>query len=280
MAGGNGSGKSTFLSILEKKVKPDEGRIQWAENLKIAVFDQNRSRLNPEATLKQALNPAGTDSVNYKGSNVHVVTWAKRFLFMPDQLDMPVKKLSGGEKARIMLANIMLSPCDILLLDEPTNDLDILSLEVLEESIKQFAGAVVIVSHDRFLMESVCHKILYLDPEKKAEFFRNFDQILKYKNRNFPEKQTKNKRVRKEKKETPIAFTYKEKYELENIEEKILEQEQLVEELTLKIQEPSIVSNPEKMQFFCSELEKAQTRNEQLYKRWEFLEDKKQSSFQ
>ncbi|MDM8537646.1 ABC-F family ATP-binding cassette domain-containing protein, partial [Desulfobacterales bacterium HSG17] len=148
VVGENGSGKSTFLSILTKKNKPDQGKIQWAENLKIAVFDQDRSKLNLESTLKQALNPAGGDSVNYKGKPVHVVTWAKRFLFMPDQLDMQVKKLSGGEKARILLANIMLAPCDILFLDEPTNDLDILSLEVLEESIKQFPGAVVIVSHD------------------------------------------------------------------------------------------------------------------------------------
>ncbi|MCD4718456.1 MAG: ATP-binding cassette domain-containing protein, partial [Desulfobacula sp.] len=91
VVGKNGSGKSTFLSILEKKILPDEGKVQWAENLKIAVFDQNRSKLNLELTLKEALNPGGGDSVNYKGHSIHVVTWAKRFLFMPDQLDMPVK---------------------------------------------------------------------------------------------------------------------------------------------------------------------------------------------
>ena len=91
---------------------------------------------------------------------------------------MPVKRLSGGEKARIIIANIMLSPCDILLLDEPTNDLDILSLEVLEDSIKEFPGAVIIVSHDRFLMDKVCHRILYLDPGSEAKFFKDFNQIL------------------------------------------------------------------------------------------------------
>ncbi|MCK5099417.1 MAG: ABC-F family ATP-binding cassette domain-containing protein, partial [Desulfobacteraceae bacterium] len=127
VVGENGSGKSTLLSILEKKIKPDKGKVQWAENLKISIFDQNRSKLNPLITLKEALNPGGGDSVNYKGRSIHIVTWAKRFLFMPDQLDMPVKRLSGGEKARIIIANIMLTPCDVLLLDEPTNDLDILS---------------------------------------------------------------------------------------------------------------------------------------------------------
>ncbi|MCA1793073.1 MAG: ATP-binding cassette domain-containing protein, partial [Desulfobacteraceae bacterium] len=141
VTGVNGSGKSTFLSLLEKTIPPDHGTVKWAEGLKIAVFDQNRSRLNPQSLLRDALNPGGGDSVNYLGKSVHVVTWAKRFLFLPDQLDMPVKRLSGGEKARIILANLMLQPADVLLLDEPTNDLDILSLEVLEQSIKEFAGA-------------------------------------------------------------------------------------------------------------------------------------------
>ena len=275
VVGENGSGKSTFLSILEKQMQPDEGKVQWAENLKIAVFDQDRSQLNPESTLKQALNPAGGDSVNYKGKPVHVVTWAKRFLFMPDQLDMQVKRLSGGEKARILLANIMLSPCDILFLDEPTNDLDILSLEVLEESIKQFSGAVVIVSHDRFLMDRVCHKILYLDSDRDAQFFKNFDQILHFRRENTPGKQQKIQKIVKKKKPALIAFTYKEKYELEHIEEKILKQEDLVEHLTNQIQEPEIINNPEKMKLFCSKLEQSQEQVNVLYERWESLEDKK-----
>ncbi len=275
VVGENGSGKSTLLSILEKQMQPDEGKVQWAENLKIAVLAQNRSKLNLESTLKQALNPAGGDSVNYKGKPVHVVTWAKRFLFMPDQLDMQVKRLSGGEKARILLANIMLSPCDILFLDEPTNDLDILSLEVLEESIKQFPGAVVIVSHDRFLMDRVCHKILYLDPDRGAQFFNNFDQILHFRRENTPEKQQKIQKIVKKKKPALITFTYKEKYELEHIEEKILKQEDKVENLTNKIQEHEIINNPEKMQLVCSRLEQTQKQVNMLYERWESLENKK-----
>ncbi len=284
VVGENGSGKSTFLSTLTKQIKPDAGKVKWAENLKIALFDQNRSKLDPEATLKQALSPSGSDSVNYKGRPVHIVTWAKRFLFMPDQLDMKVKKLSGGEKARILLANIMVSPCDILFLDEPTNDLDILSLEVLEQSIKQFPGAVVIVSHDRFLMDSVCHKILYLDPGEKPQFFKNFDQIMQYRNKkSAKEKQelkklTEKKQPVQKKNRASIAFTYKEKYELEHIEEKILEQEELVEDLTCKIQDTEIIRDREKMQLFCSKLEKAQEKVTFLYERWEFLEYKQHQS--
>jgi len=223
------------------------------------------------------LNPAGGDSVNYKGSSIHIVTWAKRFLFMPDQLDMPVGKLSGGEKARILLANIMLTPCDVLLLDEPTNDLDILSLEVLEESIRQFPGAVVIVSHDRYLMDKVCHRILYLDPRSGGHFFADFDQVIKHRQaaREKPEK-IKNP----EKKKLPKAghFSFKDKFELEHIEEKILEAETEIEEVSGKLQETDVVSNMDKINHFCSLLKDAQERVQALYERWETLEAKKDES--
>lgn len=283
VVGPNGSGKSTFLSILAKEKKPDEGKVIWAENLKIALYDQTRSALNPEAALKEALNPAGGDSVNYKGNTVHIVTWAKRFLFMPDQLDMKVRKLSGGEKARVLLANIMLSPCDILLLDEPTNDLDIMSLEVLEQNIQQFPGAVILVSHDRYLMNRVCDSILYLDPDRSDRdsapmFFRNFDQILNYKTdlKKTPSRDS----VKKEKevsdsRPSRVAFTYKEKYELEHIEEKISDQEKTVASLSDQIQDPATINDPARMQECCTKLEKEQNRLDFLYERWEYLENKK-----
>jgi len=277
VAGKNGSGKSTFLSILEKKILPDEGKIQWAENLKIAVFDQNRSNLNLELTLKQALNPGGGDSVNYKGHSIHVVTWAKRFLFMPDQLDMPVKKLSGGEKARIIIANIMLTPCDILLLDEPTNDLDILSLEVLEDSIKGFPGAVVIVSHDRFLMDKVCHRILYLESGSDALFFKDFNQIMSHR-QNKVKKPKKMKKSQQKRAKSSINFSYKDKYELDHIEEKILAAEDEVQLLSDKIQVPEIMTVPEKMKECCSLLKLAQEDVHHLYEKWEYLEEKKLKS--
>jgi len=273
VVGENGSGKSTFLSILEKKLLPDEGKIQWAEGLKISIFDQHRSKLNPEITLKEALNPAGGDSVNYKDRSIHIVTWAKRFLFMPDQLDMPVKRLSGGEKARIIIANIMLTPCDILLLDEPTNDLDILSLEVLESSIKHFPGAVIIVSHDRYLMDRVCHRILYLQPGTKPEFFKDFSQIMNHRKKLF-EKPQKNKKAKETNRKKTISFSYKDKYELEHIEEKILDAEEEVERLSEQLQQPETINNPENMNNCCSKLKLAQEKAHELYERWEYLEKK------
>ncbi len=277
VVGENGSGKSTLLSILKKNMEPDEGTVKWAENLRIAIFDQDRTQLNPEIPLREALNPAGGDSVNYKGRSVHVVTWAKRFLFMPDQLDMPIKRLSGGEKARIILANLMLEPCDILLLDEPTNDLDILSLEVLEQSIKEFAGAVIIVSHDRYLMDRVCHKILYLDPNADAQFYKDFNQILTMRQALLEpvKKVSKKSAPKKNAARVKSNFSFKDKYELEHIEAHILEGEALVEQLTKQVQEPESIKDPGLMTKICSQLETAETTVQELYARWEILEDKK-----
>jgi ABC transport system ATP-binding/permease protein len=279
VVGENGSGKSTFLSLLEKTIPPDQGTVKWAEGLKIAVFDQNRTQLDPETLLRDALNPGGGDAVNFLGKSVHVVTWAKRFLFMPDQLDMPVRRLSGGEKARIVLARLMQQPADVLLLDEPTNDLDILSLEVLEQSIKEFAGAVVIVSHDRYLMDQVCHRILYLDPDADAAFYKDFNQILTARTHRKPPPPPK--QISPHVKTTQAApgsgilFSYKDQYELEHMEETILAAEARVEALGAQIQDPEIIAQPRVMADICRELEQAQKQVQALYNRWQVLEQKK-----
>ncbi|HCY88359.1 MAG TPA: ABC transporter ATP-binding protein, partial [Desulfobacteraceae bacterium] len=281
VVGENGSGKSTFLSLIEQNMAPDQGTVKWAENLKIAVFDQNRTRLDPEITLRDALNPAGGDSVNFKGRPIHVVSWAKRFLFMPDQLDMPVKRLSGGEKARIILADLMRQPCDILLLDEPTNDLDILSLEVLENSIREFPGGIIIVSHDRYLMDKVCHRMLYLDKGKPPAFYRDFGQIMKARQADQdrvgkpPKAQIEKKSAEKKKPKSKIAFSYKDKYELEHIEENILDAEACAAELTEKVQSPEVLADPALLTDLCAQLDKAESKVQELYTRWEALEEKK-----
>jgi len=279
IVGDNGSGKSTFLSLIEQSMAPDQGTVKWAENLKTSVYHQERTQLDPKMTLRDALNPAGGDSVNYKGRTIHVVSWAKRFLFMPDQLDMPVGRLSGGEKARIVLAEIMLQPCDLLLLDEPTNDLDILSLEVLETSIKEFEGAVIIVSHDRYLMDRVCHRMLYLDNTETPKFYRDFGQILKARTaREKPLRLVAEKSKKEATKPSPAKkrlFSFKDKYELENIEEKIMDAEQRVEDFSEQIQHPDVIQDSALLTDTCENLEQAQSLVQELYSRWEELEEKK-----
>nr|WP_320192371.1 ABC-F family ATP-binding cassette domain-containing protein [uncultured Desulfobacter sp.] len=284
IVGDNGSGKSTFLSLIEQSMAPDQGTVKWAENLKTAIYHQERTHLDPEMTLRDALNPAGGDSVNYRGRTIHVVSWAKRFLFMPDQLDMPVGRLSGGEKARIVLAEIMLQPCDLLLLDEPTNDLDILSLEVLETSIKEFEGAVIIVSHDRYLMDRVCHRMLYLDNTETPKFYKDFAQILKARAaREKAEQPAAEKNKKQTTKPAPAKkklFSFKDKYELENIEEKILDAEQQVEDFSEKVQHPDVIQDPALLADTCKKLEQAQSLVQSLYSRWEELEEKKAAADQ
>lgn len=279
IVGDNGSGKSTFLSLIEQSMAPDQGTVKWAENLKTAVYHQERTYLDPEMTLRDALNPAGADSINYKGRPIHVVSWAKRFLFMPDQLDMPVGRLSGGEKARIVLADMMRQPCDLLLLDEPTNDLDILSLEVLETSIKEFEGAVIIVSHDRYLMDRVCHRMLYLDNSETPKFYNDFGQILKARTAlDKAEKPVEEKTKKEATRPAPakkLLFSFKDKYELEHIEEKILDAEQRVEDLSEQLQHPDVIQSPALLAETCQKLEQAQALVQSLYSRWEELEEKK-----
>jgi ATP-binding cassette subfamily F protein uup len=163
LAGANGSGKTTLLKILAGEIEPDEGSVRRADQLRIVSFAQDRAEhLDLEVSLRRALCPEG-DSVIYRGRPVHVAGWAKRFLFRDDQLDMPLERFSGGERARVIIARLMLVPADVLLLDEPTNDLDIPTLEVLEDSLLDFPGGIVLVSHDRYLLDRVSNIVIGLD---------------------------------------------------------------------------------------------------------------------
>ena len=173
--GANGSGKSTLLALLAGTLAPDAGEIERAPGLRTELFEQGRETLDPRSTLRRALAPEG-DAVVYQGREVHVASWAKRFLFRSEQLEMPVERLSGGEQARVLIARRMLRPADLLILDEPTNDLDIPTLEVLEESLLEFAGALVLVTHDRYLLDRVATTILALDGEGGAEPFADLAQ--------------------------------------------------------------------------------------------------------
>src|SRR5258708_16692594 len=163
LVGSNGSGKTTLLKILEGGLELDEGTIRRAEGLRLVSFAQDRTEhLDLEVSLRRTLCPEG-DSVIYRGRPIHVSGWAKRFLFRDDQLETPMGRFSGGERARVMIARLMLAPADVLLLDEPTNDLDIPTLEALEESLLDFPGAMVLVTHDRYLLDRVSTTVVGLD---------------------------------------------------------------------------------------------------------------------
>ena len=175
LLGGNGSGKSTLLKMLAGRLAPDAGTLKLAQDLRVVTFDQHRAQLDLDLTLKRALCSNG-ENVFYKGSAIHVHKWASRFLFRQEQLEMPLRQLSGGEQARVLIAGFMLQPADVLLLDEPTNDLDLQSLEVLETSMLDFPGALVLVTHDRYLLERVSRRLLALDGRGNARFLADLSQ--------------------------------------------------------------------------------------------------------
>ncbi len=175
LLGPNGSGKTTLLGLLAGSLDPDGGTLERAPALRVVRFEQDRGSLDPEASLRRALAPAG-DTVVYRDQALHVAAWARRFLFRGDQLDVPVGRLSGGEQARILIARLMLQPADLLLLDEPTNDLDIPTLEVLEESLADFPGSLVLVTHDRLLLDQVATRILALDGAGHATPYADYAQ--------------------------------------------------------------------------------------------------------
>ena len=175
LLGPNGSGKTTLLGLLAGTLAPDAGTIERAEALRVVRFEQDRGSLEPATSLRRALAPAG-DAVIFGDRSLHVAAWARRFLFSAEQLDTPVGRFSGGERARILIARLMLQPADLLLLDEPTNDLDIPTLEVLEENLVDFPGALVLVTHDRLLLDQVATHVLGLDGAGHATAYADYAQ--------------------------------------------------------------------------------------------------------
>ena len=172
LVGPNGSGKTTLLRLLTGELEPTAGTIKKAASLKIVYFSQMRE-LEEGVTLRRALAP-DSDSVVYQGRVVHVASYATKFLFTSEQLNQPVERLSGGERARVLIAKLMLEPADLLLLDEPTNDLDIATLEILEESLLEYTGALVLVTHDRYMLDRVSTIVLGLDGRGGAETFADY----------------------------------------------------------------------------------------------------------
>jgi ATP-binding cassette subfamily F protein uup len=273
IVGLNGSGKTTLLRLLAGELKPDQGTIKYADHIQIVYFDQHRAQLPNTISLRRALAP-DSDTVYYRGRPIHVNAWCKKFLFSPDRLDLPFGQLSGGEKARVHIARLMLKPADILLLDEPTNDLDIPTLEILEESLLDFPGAVVLISHDRYLLDQISNVILGLAAGSEGEIFADYRQWEQFQAKHQPVKTT----PKKPSEQTIIdkrsqKMNYAEKREWEQMEKKILEVEEKIVALQKQIHDPVRVSNPNQLQEICHHLDDQQRLLEQLYKRWEELEN-------
>ncbi len=287
LLGANGSGKSTLLRLLAGLETPDAGTVEAAPKLRIVTFDQHRSELDPATSLRRTLAPAG-DSIVVAGRSIHVAGWAKRFLFRPEQLDTPVGRLSGGEQARALVARLMLEPADLLLLDEPTNDLDIPTLDALEESLLEFPGALVLVTHDRYLLDRVSNQILALDGggggngRGGAVFFSDYAQweaaALPVRGRRGETSAPRRpdeapKRAAAEK---PRRLGYRDQREWEQMEARILEAEANLATRRRAAEDPAVASDHQALAKRLRALADAQADVERLYARWAELEAKAQ----
>ena len=271
LLGANGSGKSTLLKLMSGALPPDSGTVTRADLLRLEVFEQGRSSLDQTATLRRSIAPTG-DTVTFQGRGLHVAAWAARFLFDPRSLDLQMSALSGGEQARVRIAQLMLRPADVLLLDEPTNDLDIPSLEVLEDSLGDFPGAVVLVSHDRELMARLCTRFVGLDGRGGAATFGSVEQWLDSLKEETPAAKAKAVAAAAKPAEKAKKLSYKEQQELGGMEAAVMAAEGRVATATAAVE--GAVGHAA-LTAACTELETAQHAVEALFERWQELEARK-----
>src|SRR6266850_1482578 len=249
------------------------GLTKSLDGLRLVRFTQERDGLDPAQSLRRALAPEG-DAVVWQGRSVHVASWAKRFLFRPEQLEVPVGRLSGGEQARILIARLMREPADVLILDEPTNDLDIPTLEVLEDSLAEFDGGLVLVTHDRFMLERVSTVILALDGRGGTETFADYAQWEAARDAGEAPARKATGHAPERERARPKRLGYVEQREWDGMERAILEAERAVESCRRAADDPAIASDPTALQTRYAALETAQGEVDRLYARWAELEAK------
>ncbi len=274
LLGRNGAGKSTLIRVLLKQEEPDTGTVFINDDIKVSYFEQNRETLNPKLSLLKNICAEG-DYVKLLDQYVHARSYLERFLFSPQQMDLPVEKLSGGEQSRLRIAQLMLEPASVLVLDEPTNDLDLDTLNILEEALKNFPGAVILVTHDRYFMDQVATEIVAFPHNgNKLERFADYLQWEAWQE----EQNAKEVAATKAAKQSGSSgeklkkLSFKEKFELENIEAKIQGLEQDLGILEAEAQKPETVSNASKVQDVYEKISKTQKEIETLYDRWAVLE--------
>jgi ATP-binding cassette subfamily F protein uup len=281
LVGPNGSGKTTLLRLLTGELQPASGVLKKANGLRIVYFSQMRE-LDEEVTLRRALAP-DADSVVYQGRVVHVASYAAKFLFTGEQLNQPVERLSGGERARVLIAKLMLEPADLLLLDEPTNDLDIATLEILEESLLEYTGALVLVTHDRYMLDRVSTIVLGLDGKGGAETFADYSQWEQWRGvkvedaiapgaagkavASVPAAAAANTGGKKK-------LSYLEAREFAGIEAAVEEAEERLQKARHTIEDPAVAIDAVRLTAALAEMDAAQAEADGLYARWAELTEK------
>ena len=291
IVGPNGAGKTTLLNLLTGQMKPDKGTVKLGTNLRTAVFDQNREVLNLNSTLWESLTDSSEtevigkgDFVNVRGTPKHVVGYLKDFLFSEDQLRSPVSSLSGGEKARLMLARIMAKESNLLVLDEPTNDLDIETLDLLQELIADYEGTVLLVSHDRDFIDRVATTTIAIRENEAVVYAGGWtDYLIQSGNQPSSERledkkilKVKNINSLKSKKQKLEGLTFTEAHRLKTLPDNIEKIENEISKLTELLSDPGLFSKDfKKFSKFSLGLVERQKALSELEEEWLNLEEKK-----
>lgn len=282
LVGPNGSGKTTLLRLLRGEIQPAQGTIRHADALQLVYLSQMRE-LDDGLTLRRALAPEG-DSINYQGRTIHVASWASRFLFTGEQLNQPVRNLSGGERARVLIAKLMLEPADVLLLDEPTNDLDLATLEILEDNLLEFPGALVLVTHDRYMLNRVSTIVLGLDGRGHIGRFADYAQWEDWMAGQEEAAQTATPRTPQRDNAASSAangatpakkkLSYLEAREYATIERRVEASDEYLAAAKARVEDPAIATDAAALQQALAELDSARLENDALYARWAELTEK------
>ncbi len=285
--GKNGSGKTTFLKMLIGELQPDQGRVKKRKELEFSYFDQKRSDLNPDHTIKKVLSPSGGDYIDVMGKQRHVCGYLKDFMFDPSRVYDKVVTLSGGQKNRLMLAKILANPKTCLILDEPTNDLDTDTLDMLEEILSQYKGTLIIVSHDRDFLDQTVTRILAFEGQGKVSTCIGgySDYIAQKTKSNNPSQKVEIKKdaVFVKKEETPpaantkpVKLTFKLEHELKELPKKIEKTEKEIALCNTKLADADFYKrDPEEFHEVVKALSDLQTKLERYENRWLEIEEMK-----
>ena len=280
VVGKNGVGKTTLLRVCMGEMEPTEGTATIGKKIQINYIDQSRMQLNGTGTVLEEISD-GDESVTFGTQNISARGYLRRFQFPDHRANEPVAQLSGGERARLMLAKVLKRGGNFLILDEPTNDLDLPSLRMLEEALADFDGSVIVVSHDRYFLDRICDQIISFESDGIFVQPGNYSYYLEKRKEREARKQSAVKstdrstvaeKEKRSKKDRPRRLSYMEKHELEGMEEKILEAESKVEALEEKLNDPGFyVDHAHEAADMTKELETQKKEVAALYARWEEL---------